>query len=172
MLYSLKNWLNCYLRPAEVILDRGTEFQVELRDLLVKEMGITQRLITTRNPQANSMVEQYHQTIQSMIATTNITSRASLPDGRWDGILGAVAFTPSPCELLYIQPYTHATCLRMQRDPSHTVRSRWQYIRERRQKVIMQNNDRENAKQVPHVYNVNDEVIIKNPQQHCKIGAP
>jgi hypothetical protein len=59
------------------------------------------------------------------------------------------------------------------RDAIHPIRfeADWQYIRERRQKVIVQNNDRENAKRVPHVYNVNDEVIVENPQ-HRKIGAP
>jgi hypothetical protein len=110
------------------------------------------------------------QTIHSMIATKNITGQASLPDGRWDGILGAVAFA------MHATIHTTATPMQLVffgRDAIHPIRfeADWQYIRERRQKIIIQNNDRENATQVPHIYNVNDEVMVENPQ-HQKIGAP
>ena len=37
----------------------------------------------------------------------------------------------------------------------------WQFIRERKQKLIVQNNKRENATRVAHTYNVGDTVVVK-----------
>jgi hypothetical protein len=37
----------------------------------------------------------------------------------------------------------------------------WQYIKDRKQRLIDQNNKKENAKRVPHVYNVGDRVTIR-----------
>ena len=42
----------------------------------------------------------------------------------------------------------------------------WQYIKERKQKLIVQNNKKENAKRVPHTYRINDKVMIRmDPQR-------
>ena len=47
----------------------------------------------------------------------------------------------------------------------------WQYIKERKQKLIHQNNRQENAKRIPHNYAVGDLVMIKeNPNR--KHGSP
>lgn len=37
----------------------------------------------------------------------------------------------------------------------------WQYIKERKQKLIIQNNKRENAKRKAHTYSVRDRVMVK-----------
>ena len=37
----------------------------------------------------------------------------------------------------------------------------WQYIKERKQKRILQNNRKENENRVPHTYQLNDRVMIK-----------
>ena len=37
----------------------------------------------------------------------------------------------------------------------------WQYIKERKQKLIVQNNKRENAKRIPHVYTLGDRVMVR-----------
>jgi hypothetical protein len=37
----------------------------------------------------------------------------------------------------------------------------WQYLKERKQKLILHNNQRENSKRIPHTYAVNDMVMIK-----------
>ncbi len=59
------------------------------------------------------------------------------------------------------------------RDAIHNVRfeADWQYIKERRQKVIVQNNDRENAARVPYTYTVGQQVMIEQ-YQHRKYGEP
>jgi len=37
----------------------------------------------------------------------------------------------------------------------------WQFIKERKQRLIIQNNKRGNAKRKPHTYNVGDVVVVK-----------
>jgi hypothetical protein len=128
-------------------------------------------LITTRNPQANSMVERAHQTIHNMIATKNIVSKHDLPGGDWAGILSAVGFAMRAT----IHTTMRATPMQLvfNRDAIHNVRfeADWKYIKERRQKVIVQNNDRENAKRTPHTYTAGDEVMVEQ-YQHRKYGEP
>ena len=164
-------WFTRYPWPAEVIMDRGKEFRAEVEKLLRDEYGIRRKLITTRNPQANAMVERAHQTIHNLIATQGIQSREDLPDESWDGILSAVGFAMRAT----IHTTMRATPAQLVfgRDAIHNVRfeADWQYIKERRQRLIQQNNDRENAKRTPHTYQVNDTVMIEQ-YQHRKYGQP
>ena len=136
-------------------MDRGREFRAEVEKLLRDEYGIRRKLITTRNPQANAMVERAHQTIHNLIATQgDQVQRMTSPDGSWDGILSAVGFAmratihttmrATPAQLVFNRDAIHNT--RFEAD--------WQYIKQRRQRQIVQNNDRENAKRTPHTYQV------------------
>jgi transposase InsO family protein len=52
------NWLSCYPWPTEIHIDRGSEFAAEVSAALNKEFGIKRKLITTRNPQSNSIIER------------------------------------------------------------------------------------------------------------------
>jgi hypothetical protein len=164
-------WLNRYPWPTEVIMDRGREFRAEVEKLLKDEYGLRHKLIATRNPQANSMVERAHQTIHNLISTQNIKSRQDLPNGTWDGILSAVGFA--------MRATVHTTMratpaqLVFNRDAIHNIRfeANWQYIKERRQRLILQNNKKENAKRLPYQYNVGDTVMIEQHQQR-KYGEP
>ena len=161
-----ETWLNRYPRPTEVVLDRGREFKAEFHTMLRDEYGITRKPITTRNPQANSMVERAHQTMHNMIRSQRIRSKHDLPNGSWTGILSAIGFAmrstvhttnqASPCQLVF------------GRDAMLNVNfeANWQCIKARKQKLIVQNNKRENAKRVPHTYNNGDRVIIlQNPNR-------
>ena len=47
----------------------------------------------------------------------------------------------------------------------------WQYIKERKQRAIRQNNARENTTRKPHVYQIGDRVTIKR-DPNCKYGEP
>ncbi len=87
-------WLTRYPWPEEVVLDRGKEFMAEVRTMLRDEYGITRKPITTRNPQANAMVERAHKTIHQMIRSQQIRDSDDLPpDDQWSGILAAVGFS-------------------------------------------------------------------------------
>jgi len=87
-------WLVRYPCSAEVIMDRGREFMAEMQRMLRNDYGIHRKLITTCNPQSNSIVEHAHQTVHNLIASQNITSKKHLPHGTWAGLLSTVAFAP------------------------------------------------------------------------------
>jgi hypothetical protein len=154
-------WLSRYPWPTEVVMDRGREFMGEVKNMLREDYGITRKPITTRNPQANAMVECAHGTIHNMIRTQSIKDKRDLAFGKWDGILSALGFAmratvhttnrASPAQLVF------------GRDAMLNVNfeANWQYIKERKQKLIHQNNKRENTKRIPHTYNVGDQVLVQ-----------
>ena len=86
-------WLTKYHRPTQVVLDRGTEFMVEVISLLRNNYNITCRLMTTRNSQANAILEQAHQTIGNTIRSFQLEKAKLNMDDPWEGILSAVIFT-------------------------------------------------------------------------------
>ena len=164
-------WITCYPFPVEIVVDGGVEFIGKFRQALNDKYGANVKLITTRNPQANLMVERMHQSIKNMICSQNIESKANLEDGSWKGVLNAVRFAmqatlhttmrATPMQLVY-------GC-----DAIHNIHfeANWQYIKHRQRQVICQNNERENACRVPHTYNVGDQVMVEQPQ-HRKYGQP
>jgi transposase InsO family protein len=87
-----QEWLTRYPYPIKVIMDRGTEFMSEVKKTLRQDYGACIKLITTRNRQANSMVERSHQTIRNMIKSPTITSRDDLENSKWTGVISAVRF--------------------------------------------------------------------------------
>ena len=167
-----QTWLNRYPRPVEIVMDRGSEFAKEVRQNVVHEWGAVQKLITTRNPQANSMVERAHKTLRNLIAVNGIHSMSDLQSyGGWDGVLSAVS--------LAMRATVHTTMratpaqLVFGRDMLHNVRfeADWKFIKERRQRVIRQNNKKENAKRVPYTYTVGQKVKILQDNNR-KFGDP
>jgi hypothetical protein len=156
-----QTWIIRYPWPTKVVMDRGREFMGEVRDMLKDDYGIVRKPITTRNPQANAMVERAHQTIHNLIRSQQIRGKSDLVGGNWDGILSAVGFA--------MRATVHTT---MRATPSQLVFGRdamlnvgfeadWQYIKERKQRLIVQNNKRENAKRLPHEYSVGDQVLVE-----------
>jgi hypothetical protein len=153
-------WLVRYPWPTEVVMDRGREFMGEVKNMLRDDYGITRKPITTRNPQANAMVERTHQTIHNMIRTNQIRDKRDLAFESWNGILSALGFA--------MRATVHTT---NRASPSQLVFGRdamlnvnfeanWQYLKERKQKLIHHNNKRENDKRIPHEYNVGDQVLV------------
>ena len=120
-----------------------------------------------RNPQANAMVERAHQTIGNMIRSQQIRDRNDLPqEDAWTGILSAVGFA--------MRATVHTTSrampsqLMFNHDAIHNVRfeADWQYIKDRKQRFIWQNQQRENAHRKPHQYAIDDQVLVlQNPSR-------
>jgi hypothetical protein len=53
-----QEWLTRYPRPSLITLDCGSEFiGQDFRDMCVNDYGIKRKVISTRNPQANAIVE-------------------------------------------------------------------------------------------------------------------
>ena len=71
-------WLTQYPWPTEVVMDRGKEFQAEVQTALKNEYGLTRNFITTRNPQANAIVETVHKSLHNLICATDVNNKDDL----------------------------------------------------------------------------------------------
>ena len=147
-------------------MDKGNEFAKEIQEFLANEYGIKRKIITSRNPQSNSMVERCHKTLGNMIDSLGIKDKRDLdPHFGFQGMLAALRKAMNAT----VHTTSRAT-------PSQLVFGRdailnvsfeadWQFIKDRKQKLILHNNKRENAKRKPHTYNVGDRVMVKADKQ-------
>ena len=73
------------------IFDRGSEFKAELCQMIKNDYGVKVKPITTRNPQANAIVERVHQTIGNMNRTFELYDNDGIDDDDpWSSILATV----------------------------------------------------------------------------------
>ena len=155
------NWLTRYPWPTEIVMDRGKEFQAEVSETLHHEYGIKRKIITTHNPQANSMVERVHQTVHNLIRSMEIRGKQDVdPDFRWSGLLSVVQ--QAVTGTVHTTNQATPTQLVFRRDAILNIgfQADWEYLRLQKLKQIKHNNLRENAKRIPHQYAVGDEVMI------------
>ena len=133
----------------------------EIKQTLRDDYDINQRFITARNPQANAMLERTHQTIGNMIRTFRIADAEIDEEDPFSGILSAVAFAT--------RATVHTT---LDATPSQLVFGRdpiigtkhladWSLIKDRKKKLIMQNNRKENKNRLEHDYKVGEKVLMK-----------
>jgi hypothetical protein len=145
------------------VFDRGSEFQAELSAMLKNEYGITKKVITTRDPQANSMVERIHQVTHQLIRTLNIKGKTDYDnlDFGWSGIMSAIR--EAVRSTVHTTQRATPTQLVFIRDAILNVafEADWQYIKERKLQRIIQNNKKENAKRIPHQCAVGDRSMVK-----------
>ena len=78
--------------PSKVIVDRGNEFLAEFNTIIQADYSITVKPITSRNPQANSILERGHQTIGNIIRTFKVQDMVLDDENPWDGILASTMF--------------------------------------------------------------------------------
>jgi hypothetical protein len=89
----------------------------------------------------------------------------------WKGILSATAFA--------VRSTFHTTLrntpgqLVFGRDMIFNIKheANWEFIRKRKQQLIEKNNEAENAKRIPHTYNIGDKVLIRRGTEN-KYEAP
>ena len=156
-----QTWLTRYPRPEKVICDRGTEFMAEFRNMITNIYGIKQKVITSRNPQANAIVERVHQTLGNMLRTYRINHTKLDEENPWTGILTAIAFA--------IRATVHTTLkyspmqLVFGRDPFFNIKNEvnWQLVNENRKKRAVKNNENENKKRIPYTYKIGEKVLVK-----------
>lgn len=156
-----QTWLTRYPWPQIINYDRGTEFMAEFGEMVENDYGIKRKPITKRNPQANAIIERVHQTIANIIRVHELYEDDGLDeDDPFTGILTATMFA--------MRATYHTT---MQATPTQLVFGRdhllntkfeadWAYIRDRKQRIIRQNNINENSKRIPHQYHVGDKVLL------------
>ena len=155
-----QTWLTRYPWPSIITYDKGTEFMAEFAELVQTDYGITRKGATTRNPQANAIIERIHQTLGNILRTFEVHSSDMDPEDSWEGILAAVMFA--------LRATYHTT---LQATPSQLVFGRdaitnikfeadWNHIRQLKQQQIKKNNQRENAKRIAHQYKPGDKVLF------------
>lgn len=156
-----RTWLDRYPWPEDVIMDRGREFMAEVQTTLKDEYGLKINRITTRNPQANAMVERAHQTLGYRIRSMQISDKNDLPAHEmWTGVLSALGFAMRAT----VHTTTRATPAQLvfNRDAIRNVpfQADWLEIKQRKQRLIQKNNARENATRIDHTYKVGDRVLV------------
>jgi len=157
------HWLTRHPWPTEMTVDKGREFTREVSETLQNEHGVKRKIITSRNPQAHSMIERCHKTLHNMIHSAQIKDKRDL-----DSLLGFKGVLAASC-----RKAVNSTVLTTARAApaqlvfgqdamlNATFQADWQFIRERKQRLVIQNNKRENAKQKPHAHNAGDVVAVK-----------
>ena len=146
---------------VQVTFDRGSEFiGQDFQKMIKEDYRVVPKPITVRNLQANSIVERVHQVIGNIIRTFEFETNYMDEANPWKEILSATAFA--------IRSTFHTT---LKNIPGQLVfghdmilnvkhEANWEYIRERKQKIIEKNNKAENAKPNPHKYKVGDKVLL------------
>ena len=156
-----QEWFSRYPWPTQVTYDRGSEFiGKDFQSMIKNDYGIKGKPITVRNPQANAIVERVHQVIGNIIRTFELESNYLDEDDHWKGILSATAFAvrstfhtslqSTPGELVFGRDMIF--------NIQHTAN--WEYIKQRKQRIIDLNNKRDNSKRQQHVYRVGDKVLL------------
>ena len=87
-----EEWFSRYPWPTQVTYDRGKEFIGNEFQKMLDEYGVKKKPITTRNPQANAIVERVHQTIGNIVRTFELEDNYLDEDDPWKGILATTAF--------------------------------------------------------------------------------
>ena len=155
-----QTWLTRYPWPQEITYDQGTEFMAEFADMVEYDYNIKKRPATTRNPQANSIIERAHQTMGNMLRTFELSESEVSEDMALEGIISAIMFG--------LRATYHTT---LQATPAQLVFGRdamlnikfeadWKRIKDRKQQLINKNNMKENSKRIKHQYNVGDKVLV------------
>jgi len=143
----------------------------EFATMIKEDYNVKRKLITTRNPAANAIVERVHQTIGNMIRSFQVQNlEISDKEFSWTGILQAVSFA--------IRSTVHTTVratpmqLVFGRDSILPIRhvADWNYIKNRKQSSINKNNIKENKSRKPYDYIVGQKVLLKNAQS-TKFGT-
>ena len=132
--------------------------------MIEQDYGITRHPITTRNPQANSILERYHKTIGNILRTFQVNNHKLEQDDPWSGILSVVIFAMQ--STVFTTTQATLTELVSGRDTIMNLMfdANWHLIKQRKQNLINQSNAKENSKQIDHIYKVDDLILIKNKQ--------
>ena len=85
--------LTRYPLSNKVIVDRGHEFLAKFSEVIINDYGIMVKPITSRNFQANAILERVHQTIGNILHTFKVQNMVLDDQNPWDGILASTMFT-------------------------------------------------------------------------------
>ena len=164
-------WLARYPRPTYVGCDNGSSFKGLFIDLC-KNYGIDQKYSTEYNPQSNGIIERVHQVLGNALRSFELQEQELDKKRKWEPFLTAASYA--------IRSTFHTT---LNATPAQLVYGRdmllpmkfvadWTRIQQSKQDQIHQSNVRENSKQIPHQYQVGDQVLIQRPGISNKLSTP
>jgi hypothetical protein len=86
-----QEWLT---QPSLITLDHGSKFiGQDFCDMCVNYYRIKRKVISTRHPQANAIIEHAHQTLGNLIRSFQLQDKPYYdPDDPWESILVAIEF--------------------------------------------------------------------------------
>ena len=155
-------WLSRYPRPQFLGFDNGGEFKSVFTELC-DNLDLKRKPSTNYNPQSNGVVERVHQVLGNMLRTMELEEQELSKERPFDSFLAAAAYgirstfhtslEATPAELVF----GRNMLLPVQ------FKADWQAIRARRQKIINENNERENSKRIEHTHKVGDTVSLARP---------
>jgi len=127
------HWLTRHLWPTETTVDKGREFAREVSETLQNECGVKRKIIASRNPQSNSMIERCHKTLHNMIRSAQIKDERDL-----DSLLGFKGALAACWKAMNSTVHTTARATPSQlvfgcdAMLNATFQADWQFIRERK----------------------------------------
>jgi hypothetical protein len=157
-----QTWLTKYPWPTQIIVDRGKEFMKEFISMIKNDYNIKRKVVTTRNPQSNSILERVHQTVGNILHTFQMHDSVLDKDNPWDGILAAIMFAIKATvhTVTRMSPMQLAFGIDAILNIQHEVN--WKLIKQRKELRIKYNNRQENKKRKVHTYEVGDLITISN----------
>jgi transposase InsO family protein len=165
------HWLCRYPTPSRCIHDNGPEFVGhEFQDVL-RYYGIKDCPTTSKNPQANSIVERAHQTIASMLRNMSYETRTDRRTRLTAEDIDDFIETALSCTQRAINATVHTVTketpgvLAFHRDMLLPVQvmANWELTRERRANSITRNVLRENSTRRPFNWQPGMQVLISVP---------
>ena len=98
----------------------------EVKNMIENDYNIKLKKITTRNPQANAVLERAHQTIGNIIRTYDLSASALSEIEAWNGILASTLFA--------MRAIVHTT---MQYTPVQNITrdANWKFIKRKKAKI-------------------------------------
>ena len=156
-----KAWLSRYPRPRYVVCDNGSEFKLHLKELC-KQYSVKRKPTTSKNPQANAILERMHGVFGDMMRTSNLNNLEHVDSQTIDEFItnAAWAIRSSYHTVLKATPGAAIFGRDMLFDLPYIAN--WDEIGKRRQKQVDANNVRENKKRLPYDYVVGNKVLLIN----------
>ena len=155
-------WLCCYPCPLHCLHDKGTEFTgLEFQELL-QLYGITPRITSSANPQTNSILERMHQVIANQLRSLTLMSLPlhTLANVQQD-LLAPVQWALNATFHTTLQATPAQLAFRRDMIMPTSYLAHWHSLHQRRQALTDKDNAHENQTRIPHVYCMNDLVLVK-----------
>ena len=83
-------WLTMYLLPCKDKVDQENKLSAEFQTIIQAYYAMRVKTITSRNPQASSILERAHQIIDNTTHTFIVQDIVLDDENPWDGILASI----------------------------------------------------------------------------------